>query len=140
MVFVIDVDDFCFNFFVFFQCVVCVFNMVMVDFRGFQDSFNFVVQGDGCCFGVYCRNSVFNDGVFVVQLYKFGEWIVFELFDVQGNVFVFWINRQDNGFNFVIFFVFMNCFFVSFVLVDVGQVNQVVDVVVQVDEDIEVSD
>lgn len=79
----IDADDLRFNFFAFFQNVTRVFNAVTADFRSLQYRLNFLVQGNGSAFGVYCRNSTLNDGALVVQLNELGERIAFQLLDTQ---------------------------------------------------------
>lgn len=53
---------------------------------------------------------------------------------------MFSVYCQNNCRDFVVFFEFMNSFFFWYVLRDVRQVNQIVDIVFQIDEDIKVSD
>lgn len=140
VVFMINVGEFSFNFVVNVQNQGSVFNVVMGCFRSMQVIFNVVSQFYGCVFSVNCSYFIGYDSVFFVQSNLVVEWIFCELFNVQGDMFMFCVNLQNNCSDFVVFFVFMNCFFVCNVSGDVRQVNQVVDVVVQVDEDIEVSD
>src|SRR5690606_2342658 len=136
----INADDLRFNFFAFLQNVTRVFNAVTADFRGLQYCFNFFVQGNGGAFGVNRRHGTLNDGALVVQLNELGKRIAFQLLDAQGDALTLWINRQDNGFNFVALLVFTNSFFASLVPADVRQVNQTIDATVQADEDTEVCD
>src|SRR5690606_38356037 len=136
----INTDDLGFNFFAFLQNVTRVFNAVTADFGGLQYCFNFFVQGNGGAFGVNRRHGTLNDGALVVQLNELGKRIAFQLLDAQGDALTLWINRQDNGFNFVALLVFTNSFFASLVPADVRQVNQTIDATVQADEDTEVCD
>lgn len=78
------------------------------------------------------------DGVFVQFVGSVGfYWVVGELFDVEGDMFFVDIYVENDGFDYVVFFVFFDDLFVWMVLVQIGKVNYVVNVVVQVDEEIE---
>src|SRR5690606_14383492 len=76
----------------------------------------------------------------VVVLYEHRERILLQLLDAQGDALALWINRQDDGFDFVALLVVANGFFAWQIPADVRQVNQTIDAAIQTDEDTEVSD
>ncbi|BBG29707.1 predicted membrane protein [Zymobacter palmae] len=138
--FAINVDDACFNSVAFFQLSSRIFDALFADFACFQDSDDVSSQFDQCLFRLNFNNATGNDSAFVVDGQELSNRVALELFDAERDTFAFRIDRQDDGFSFVTFAVFANCFFTSFRPRDVRQVNQTVDAAFQTDEDTEVSD
>ena len=139
-VFTVNAGEFSFNVVAYAQNQSGIFNAVTGCFRSTQVTFNAVGQFYGCAFSVNCSHFTVNDGAFLVQCNPVVERIFSQLLNAQGDTLALCVNLQNNGCDFVAFFVFTYCFFACNVPGDVRQVNQAVDTAVQADEDTEVSD